>query len=279
MTCEASQLDVWADKRARTQRLASTLSLEPKIRARASAIAHCADVLTPNSHGDIRPSYPCGDALCPSCEGRWFRRAAPYLHGLPALLEALGAASCILFSLVLTVPNVAVLHLRRSLTELHTRTRRFLSALEYRTDSPLSYLRKFEVSRAEDGRAHPHAHVMLATPVNTFDRYSLSGLWCKTAPNARTEQPYTHWQAFSAEDPAVEAHMRYILKPAVRVTDAMLDDPPFILGLARGLANVRTLASSGLFRQCRNVQSVQRSPYCAVQTTRYSWHDGCYQRQ
>jgi hypothetical protein len=220
-----------------------------------------------NGDGDVWPAYACGDALCPCCRGRRERISYKYINGLPNLLAAHDGD---VVSACFTVQNVVARNLRPEIARINTSfTRHFLRAIRYRVGTA-SYLKKLEVTRAVDGKAHPHIHSMLALPHGWTERNSLLNMWQDAGRMRYT--PDVYWRRIQREQTGeVTRELTYILKQPLRVNREMLNDPAFVLAAATSLAAVRTTSAGGAFRKYAARRLDRASAQRALDGIRLEW--------
>jgi Replication protein len=227
-----------------------------------------------NGNGDVRPAYACGDALCPCCRGRRERISHKYISGLPSLLAAHDGD---VVSACFTVQNVAAPNLKQEIVRINTSfTGHFLRAMRYRAGTP-SYIKKLEVTRAVDGKAHPHIHSMLALPRGWTETNNVMRMWQHAGRMRYT--PDVYWRRIQPERTGdAVRELTYILKQPLQVNREMLNDPAFILAAATSLAGVRTTAAGGAFREFAARRLEKAVPEGALDGIRLEWTGTEYRR-
>jgi hypothetical protein len=266
-------LEAWNTRGALAHGAAEILagSENPTLQARARRLTSCASFLRVSAYGRLSPAYACGDPICPCCGGRRDRISHKYIDGLPNVLAAHDGD---MVSACFTVQNVAAGNLRLETKRINTTfTDHFLRCLKYQLKAAPSYIKKVEVTRADDGDAHPHIHAMLALPRGWTDAHSLLGMWQRAGKLRYTPDVY------SRNVPPAEAarELRYILKQLIRVDPEMLNDPGFILAAATGMSGVRTTSAGGLFRRCAVSRANRPVTHRTLDLARLEWTGNGYQ--
>lgn len=127
--------------------------------------------------------------------------------------------------LTLTVKNVPVSSLRAEIQSMNAGWARMLRRKELKAASILGWAKAIEVTRGEDGNAHPHFHVLFMVKPSYFTgKYYISQkkwtqMWKECMKIDYT--PIVHVQAAKkSEKKAVAELMKYSVKPADLVQDA-----------------------------------------------------------
>lgn len=170
---DASPGDASADDhKAWAESMAAAL-LEAGLKAPAVRVRDCAeslffDLVADQTTGEIRHrlrSAPyCRYRHCPVCQWRRsLRHKGMLMTNLPKIWDQYPTARFAL--LTLTVRNCPVSDLRATANAMAKGWQRLIQ----RKDWPaIGWLRAFEVTRGEDGSAHPHYHALLMVPASYF---------------------------------------------------------------------------------------------------------------
>lgn len=112
----------------------------------------------------------CRKRHCPICQWRrslmWRARA---YQRLPKLMEETPNVRWVL--LTLTVKNCAVDELRNTLREMNAAWKRLIERKKW---PALGFFRATEITRGQDGSAHPHFHVLMVVKSSYFSRRYIS---------------------------------------------------------------------------------------------------------
>jgi plasmid rolling circle replication initiator protein Rep len=204
----------------------------------------------------------CRVRHCPICQWRrsmmWQAR---FLKALPAI-EAAHPTARWLF-LTLTIRNCPITELRQSLQEMNRAWNRFRLRREF-AGNVLGWIRATEVTRGQDGSAHPHFHVLLMVRPSYFGKGYITQqrwteLWRECARldyqpivDIRTVKP----KPGSADSPlrqAVSETLKYAVKP-----EDMLDRE-WLLELTRQVHRLRFIASGGVLKNIlRETEETER---------------------
>lgn len=115
----------------------------------------------------LREAHFCRVRHCPVCQWRrslmWQAR---FYQALPSIVERYPKARWLF--LTLTVRNCAIDELGATLTAMNEAWHRLIKRREF---APvLGWVRTTEVTRGDDGSAHPHFHALLMVPPSWFTR-------------------------------------------------------------------------------------------------------------
>jgi plasmid rolling circle replication initiator protein Rep len=224
--------------------------------AACSGLLHFASVSAPDT-GEIRlrlrQASFCRVRHCPVCQ---WRRAmmwqARFFQALPGLVQAHQTARWAF--LTLTVQNCPVADLKAVLKGMNEAWNRFVQRQEFR--SVLGWIRTTEITKAKDGKAHPHFHVLMMIPPSMVsgknyvkqDRWAC--LWKESMRinydpiiDIRMVKPKKGADSSSALEAAAIETLKYSVKPS-----DMTDDPEWFLELTRQTHRRRFLASGGVLK-------------------------------
>jgi plasmid rolling circle replication initiator protein Rep len=174
---------------------------------------------------------------------------ARFHAALPRVLEQHPTARFVF--LTLTQRNVPVQELRTTLRAMNKAWERLAQRKSFGVT--LGWIRTTEVTRARDGSAHPHFHVLLMVPSSYFGKHYLShGAWVEMWRRAsRIEySPVVDVRAVkqaiingSGILPAVRETLKYSVKPSDMKADA-----EWFLEVTRQLRKLRFIASGGALK-------------------------------
>lgn len=212
----------------------------------------------------LREAHFCRVRHCPVCQWRrslmWQAR---FYQSLPKLVEEHPKARWLF--LTLTVRNCPIGELGATLTAMNAGWQRLKDRKEF---APvLGWVRTTEVTRGEDGSAHPHFHALLMVPPSWFTRqYVKQARWVELwadcmrldyAPvvDVRTVKARAPESAQTATDAMGQALQRAVaetLKYSVKPGD-MTADPEWFLELSRQTHKRRFVASGGALKDVLKV--------------------------
>ena len=169
--------------------------------------------------------------------------------------------------LTLTVRNCSISELRSTTNQMSKAWDRLTKRKSY---PALGFVRSLEVTRGDDGSAHPHFHILLAVPASYFGHSYLSkdkwaALWqeamrldYKPVCDVRIVKPKAEEYemvdgvvvSYSPPDPlkslmsAITETIKYTTKPADMVKQAS-----WLLTMVEQMRNVRAVALGGIFKE------------------------------
>ena len=223
---------LWSEKRDLHRRMCEILSASGAHCAAVRQMLPCADTLRPVWSAETQqyrlyPKWGCGFTLCPACNGRKYRAKRPKLRLLPGLLKS-GAYEPLL--LTGTMQNCPVIETKAGINNLRSQFNRMMRCQPWK--QAVGSLYSFEVTRSASGQAHPHYHALILMPAGILNRHQAADFSSMKLVRPSSEFGAIKW-----------AH--YLGKPSVKVDEAMLDDPPFLLGLLEQLYGVRMFTACG----------------------------------
>ena len=212
----------------------------------------------------LREARFCRVRYCPVCQARralmWRAR---FYQELPKLLAEYPKSRWLF--LTLTVRNCPITELGDTLTAMNTSWRRLIKRGEFRPVQ--GWARTTEVTRGEDGSAHPHFHVLLMVPPSMLAKnYVAHARWvelwrdCLRAdydPNVdiRTVKPTKQIKKTHAETPtaAMRGAIAETLKYSVKPGD-MVSDPAWFIELTKQTHKRRFVATGGALSDVLRVE-------------------------
>jgi hypothetical protein len=186
----------------------------------------------------------CRVRHCPVCQWRrslmWMAR---FFEALPRVIKAHPTARFVF--LTLTRKNVAIEDLRVTLREMNKAWDRLAKRKQF--GIVRGWIRATEVTRGDDGSAHPHFHVVLMVPSNYFTKnYITQAGWTQAWKEALRSDydPIVDVRAVKGEIlPALRETLKYSVKPS-----DMKADPGWFIELTRQVHKLRFFASGGVLK-------------------------------
>lgn len=239
----------------------------------------------------------CQFRHCPVCAWRrsqmWKARFFEAMEKAPETVPELGTAAWLL--LTLTVRNCEITDLRETLTSMGKAWNRMTA----RKSSPMAgvggWIRSVEITRADDGKAHPHFHVLLAVPPSYFGkRYVPKAKWCEAWRDAARldYDPVVDIRRIKArgDNAPIAVAAAEVLKYTTKSAD-LLADKNWTLELFRQTHRTRAIASGGWLKNAlREDEETQQDLIAgegegddgeadeAAPVVRFDWHGGPVKR-
>lgn len=192
----------------------------------------------------LRGAHFCHVRHCPVCQ--WRRSMmwqAKFYQALPALQAEHPKARWIF--LTLTVKNCPVTELRETLKAMGSAWQRLIQRQEFRP--VLGFVRTTEVTRGDDGLAHPHFHALLMVSTSYFGRgYVPQARWVELWRECGRFDyvPVVDVRAVKGDlGKAVQETLKYSVKPS-----DMRADGDFLLELTRQVHHMRFVATGGVLK-------------------------------
>jgi plasmid rolling circle replication initiator protein Rep len=208
----------------------------------------------------LRDAHFCRVRHCPVCQWRrslmW---SARFLQAMPRVLAEYPKARFIF--LTLTLKNVAVNELRVTCSQMSRAWGRLCKRKEF--VAVLGWLRAVEVTRGENGSAHPHCHVLMMVSEDYFhksDKYMTHAEWRQAwreslrldyDPQVRVRAVAKRGMSAKGQndDPlsgllnAARETLKYCVKPS-----DMTADPSWFLELTRQVHNLKFVTTGGVLK-------------------------------
>lgn len=258
----------WDDHRAFADRftIAMNRAALPKY---AGRVAACASSL----FFDLRPDHGTGELVfklngadfchvrhCPICQWRRsMRNKAIFLSRLPEIEAAYPQARWLM--LTLTVRNPVIQDLRETLGNMNRAWRALLKRPEF--SQVQGWIRATEVTRADDGTAHPHFHCLLMVPPCYFGKgYVPTARWARVwgeclkvdyvpVTDARAVRPKMEkgedGQLVQSKSP-VAAAAAEVLKYATKGQDLLDGGPEWLAEFVAQVHGLKFLTSGGALK-------------------------------
>lgn len=161
--------------------------------------------------------------------------------------------------LTLTVANCSVSELKDTIKTMNKAWDRLVKR---KTFPAIGFIRALEITRAEDGKAHPHFHILLAVESNYFvgRNYISTEKWAEMwkeslridytpVCDVRIVKPkHGAEKANTGNSEGIKAAIVEVLKYTVKPSD-MVKDKAFFLELVNQLHKVRAVSLGGIFKQ------------------------------
>ena len=187
----------------------------------------------------------CRSPRCPVCQWRrslkWKGRA---LKLLPLVVDDYPEYRWLF--LTLTQRNCPVIELRKTVTDMNKSFARLTKLKKWFVEG---WIKSLEVTRGNDGSAHPHFHCLLMVPLSYFGRNYLnysewSSLWQRAARLDYKPQVYIR-AVNKGQDPLIL--IPEILKYSLKESD-LYKSKEFLLGVTKQLYKMRSISVGGLLR-------------------------------
>lgn len=193
----------------------------------------------------------CRVRWCPVCEWRksllWKAR---FYNALPDLLQGNPSARWIF--LTFTVRNCDIQDLRKTIQTMHKAWNRMLQYPVF--NKFLGWIRKVEITRGQDGSAHPHFHVVgMVKPSYFTSGYVKKEEWAAAWQKAMhiDYEPIVDVRAVhtrkNEDGTPVPSGIKEVLKYSVKASD-MTQDPQWFLTMAEQTHRLRLIATGGLLK-------------------------------
>jgi plasmid rolling circle replication initiator protein Rep len=210
------------------------------------------DLETGESKLKLKHARFCHVRSCPVCQWRrsmaWQARM---FTAMPKLSEQFPTHRWLM--LTLTVRNCEVSELKTTIKHMQSAFMR----LRKRKDFPAhGYIKSLEVTRSENGEAHPHFHILMMVPRSYFQGYS----YIKTERWAELWQeslradylPVVDVRTVKSKNPNkphdISAAVVEVLKYETKIAD-LEAHPDFLLELAKQLVRVRAIEVGGILKE------------------------------
>lgn len=248
---------VWDRKKAAADLVAEVYALaaERDISKHAATVARCSETLLLSEVVNLETgelghkvqSWKCRERHCPVCQSARARKLhREFTAALPDIMEQVQGG--VFLFLTLTVRNCPIEELRATLANMGKAWKRLIEQKEFCIVK--GWIRGTEVTRAEDGQAHPHFHALLLVPSYYFAGKSYIKqarwveLWQKAArlnypPSVDIRRVKT---AKSGIEEAVKA-ATYSIKPA-----ELSNDPAWFHEFHKQVSSLRFLATGGIIK-------------------------------
>lgn len=207
----------------------------------------------------LKSAFFCRVRHCPVCQWRrslmWKAR---FYEALPNIVEQQPKGRWLF--LTLTVRNCEIGSLREQIRAMSKGWERLTQRKQFRDVG--GWIRGLEITRGEDGSAHPHFHILLIAKTTYFKggHYIATPQWVKAWREAMRldYDPICHIRAVRADrakieelgaDAALRGAVAETLKYSVKPSD-MLADRDWFLELVRQTFRTRSIASGGLLKDC-----------------------------
>lgn len=259
----------WNQHKAENREVGAIYAASDPHRKKAERMHTCSGVLlfgeiADDQNGEISyrllKAHFCRVRYCPICQ--WRRSLlwrAKFYQALPSILDANPTARFVF--LTLTVKNCRVENLRETLQDMNKAWRRFTQKKEF--SSIKGWVRTTEVTRGENGLAHPHFHCLLMVPSWYFSGsgYVKKDEWAQAwqsclrvdytpVVDVRTVKPKKKEKSKEDIEQSKELPKSAIvetLKYSVKPSD-MTDDPEWFITMSEQTHRMRFIATGGLFK-------------------------------
>lgn len=170
---------VWNTHKAENSEIGRLYGENPRFAKYAKRMGECADYLEFAEASEVaehdkrlkltRASF-CHVRHCPVCQWRKsLARIARFMTNLPAYLE--NSPKWVYIFVTLTTRNCDFDQLRATIRAQNAGFKKLLKRLGRMGVAVQGYIRINEVTKGQDGLAHPHIHAILAVPRSYFGKY------------------------------------------------------------------------------------------------------------
>jgi plasmid rolling circle replication initiator protein Rep len=194
----------------------------------------------------LRTAKFCRVRHCPVCQWRrslmWKAKAYKVL---PKIIEAYPTHRFLF--LTLTIRNIDITTLKKSLKEMNTGFRRMSKLKAF---PAIGWLRSTEVTRGRDGNAHPHFHCLLLVSSSYFGKnYIKQSEWVEMWRNSMRldYNPILDVQAVKSGSTPMEL-IPELLKYCTKESDLVIDREWF-LELTQQMHKMRAIATGGVLKE------------------------------
>lgn len=248
---------VWDTRKAAADDVAALYAKAPAetVAKHAAKVAACSqtviltDVLNRDTGevGRKAESWKCRERHCPICQSaRAIKLHRAFSAALPAIMAEVPQGAFLL--LTLTVKNCPIIELRKTLADMGKAWKRLIRKPEFQIVR--GWVRGTEVTRSNNGEAHPHFHALLLVPPYYFagKSYIKQARWCELwqeaaklgySPSVDIRRVKTPESGLSE---AIKA-ATYSVKPSELTTDAA-----WFHELHNQVSGLRFLASGGVIK-------------------------------
>lgn len=248
---------IWDKHRSNTTDVELVYSRNDEFSKYAARIKQCSELLgfaeiTDKTTGEInlklRQANFCRVRTCPVCQWRRSLMWKARFHEALPKLEQKHPKARFLF-LTLTVRNCEIVNLRETLEQMHTAFRKLIQRAEIKKNL-LGWVRTTEVTRGDDGTAHPHYHCLLMVKAAYFsgqnyikqERYV--ELWRQVASLPYSPNVDIRVVKSKSDDGKMQSAIAETLKYTVKASDLVADDE-WLYEYTRQIHKLRFVASGG----------------------------------
>jgi plasmid rolling circle replication initiator protein Rep len=242
----------WDKKRGLAQTVEKIFydSSEPVLFSQSKRLQQCSTFLTYSLKSDktvkLKQTSFCKVRTCPVCS---WRRSKMWQTRMFKALPELSEFRWLL--LTLTVKNCEVSDLKATIKAMQSawakmRKRKMFSGVV------VGYVKALEVTRAKDGKAHPHFHIMLLVKPSYFSHnYLTKNDWANEWQQVLNAdyQPVCDVRSIKADKgKGIGGAVLEVLKYETKSAD-LVQHPDFLQQLALQLIRVRAIELGGLIKQ------------------------------
>lgn len=205
----------------------------------------------------FKSAYFCRVRTCPVCQWRRSQMLlARFFEAYPRIKADYPKIRFVF--LTLTIANCPVNELKDTIKAMNEAWNRLTKR---RTFPAIGFIRSLEVTRAKDGKAHPHFHVLLAlepsyfTGRNYLSTEKWAAMWQESLRvdytpvcDIRIVKAKNATTGDSEQSESIKAAIVEVLKYTVKPAD-MVKDSTFLLELVNQLHKVRAVSLGGIFKQ------------------------------
>ena len=247
----------WDQHRSESQSVGELYGLNQDYIKYEERISKCSSILgfadsvnkeTGEINWKLRTASFCRVRHCPVCNWRrTLRNTARFLSALPNL-TAKYPTHRYLF-LTLTVPNCPVNELKSTIQAMNKGWVKLTKRKEFK---PIKgFVRSTEVTRAENGFAHPHFHCLLIVQSNYFAKnYIKQARWLELWQQSlgRDDVKIVDVRAVKSDNGQIEKAVLETLKYSIKPSDLIAGDPDWLFAITDQLHKLRFLATGGVLK-------------------------------
>lgn len=298
--------DKWDERRSTAQDLELALSTgTSKHKIAAVKVEQCSTILVFAKFQDIvgnvnlwrlKHTWFCRNRLCPQCSHmKQIKYLAKFRAALPGIIEQ--SPNGAFLHLTLTVSNCDVEHLSETIKRMQ---KAFNSMMKNKRvmgktksgGAVVGYAKAIEVTRSQDGTAHPHIHVLLHVRPSYFGKDYIKhedwlGLWRRYYGDSRISQVHIRRTrdklAGDTETGRALSGAFEVFKYGLKASDIGIDNQWTVTAYDQ-LRNVRMLDFGGTIKRAMNDVSDERATQAELQELGqqvFTWHPSIryYKRQ
>lgn len=249
----------WDLHRSNTQSIEALYSKDSDYKSQSKKMHSCSQILafskskneiTGKDSLKLRSGMFCQLRHCPVCG--WRRQLNNFRKAMQKLPEIQAEHGGRWIFLTLTVKNPPMHQLRDTLKQM---TAAWTKIIKRKSFPAMGYVRATEITKGDDGRPHPHFHILLHVSNSYFKgfNYWSKDKWANAwqdvmkldyspITDVRIIKPKKGYEG--TENAAIIAAAAETIKYAVKVED-MMSDANFLYGITDALHNLRFIGTGG----------------------------------
>lgn len=198
-------------------------------------------------NGAIKEANFCRDRFCPMCTARRTRKLEQQNMAAYQYIKDHNEGARMLF-LTLTVPNVQLWQLRKTLRAMSEGWNRLRNDRNFKKQPVIGFFRKLEVTYNEETRTyHPHYHILLTVNGHFTSIRNIVSWWSRAM---RYETSLVcHIKAVRGDMDSIKEMSKYMTKPDDVLSTCLDSDTWFMLRAA--FSQVKEVTYAGCWRVAR----------------------------